>query len=150
MGTRAQFFVGDPQDIENREWLGCIAWDGYPDGDCNILAEAKNADEFRALVKQLAETRDDFCDPAKFGFPFPWKDNLFLTDCTYAFLDGETKFTYFHNGFVSINAYLSGDDEFRGSYNEGLERLPSNVPAPSGTGKAGGPDSIIVVSVPPY
>lgn len=31
MGTHAQFFVGNPQDLEGREYLGSLAWDGYPD-----------------------------------------------------------------------------------------------------------------------
>lgn len=54
MGTRAAFFVGDARDVENRTWLGCIAWDGYPEGDCSILADAATESAFRALVGRIA------------------------------------------------------------------------------------------------
>jgi hypothetical protein len=144
MGTRAQFFIGDPRDVERRVWLGCIAWDGYPDGDCKMLAMAKTSDHFRQLVENLAATRDDFCDPVKHSFPFPWRNDLFLTDCTYAFFDGEVQFTYFHRGFIPLWKY-SASEAARKAYHEGEEQLSEAVPAPIGEGPRG-PDSIIVIS----
>jgi hypothetical protein len=46
MGTRAQFFVGNPQDLEHREFLGTVAWDGRPNGDCgDAVREAKTPDQ---------------------------------------------------------------------------------------------------------
>lgn len=145
MGTRAQFFVGDPRDLENREWLGTIAWDGYPDGDCAALAKASSEVGFRALVKHLKDTRRDFCDPAKNDFPFPWKDDLFLTDCTYALFDGAVQYSSFHTGFIPLAEFLAADEEAREAYFERPDSLPEDVPAPSSQDKPPGPDSIMVL-----
>lgn len=145
MGTRAQFFIGNPMDLEGREWLGTIAWDGYPDGDCAMLAKASSDVGFRALVNHLRESRDDFCDPASHSFPFPWKGNLFLTDCTYALFDGKVHVTWFDQGFVPLADYLASE-ELQDKYHEQPKELPSDVPAPATKGPPG-PDSIILVSV---
>jgi hypothetical protein len=146
MGTRAQFFIGDPRDTEAREWLGTIAWDGYPDGDCGALAKASSEVGFRALVEHLKANRDDFCDRAQHGFPFPWRDDLFLTDFTYALFDGAVQMTCYHRGFVPLAEYVNGTDEFKEAYHEAPEQLAKNVAAPAG-GKPGGPDSIMILRV---
>ncbi|WP_332690025.1 hypothetical protein [Devosia sp.] len=144
MGTRAQFFIGNPMDLETREWLGCVAWDGYPDGDCGGLAKASSEVGFRALVADLKAKRDDFCDPAERSFPFPWRNDLFLTDYTYALFDGAVQMTCFHRGFIPLSEYLKGE-AVANAYHDGAERLPSNVPAPV-SALPPGPDSIIVIS----
>lgn len=148
MGTRASFFIGDPQDMDGREWLGCIAWDGYPDGDCAVLALATSADEFRAAVAALAASRDDFCDPAKHGFPFPWEDDLFLTDYTYAFFGGAVQCTCFHSGFAPMAAFLAEGAEgeaFHEEYGKRGDTLPANVKAPAQYDRKA-PDSIIIIT----
>lgn len=145
MGTRAQFFIGDPRDVEGREWLGCIAWDGYPDGDCGRLAGATTEAEFRNRVELLKASRDDFTDPAIRSFPFPWRNNLFLTDWTYAWFGGEVQATCYHRGFVSLRRYLA-DPAFAEGYHEGAEQLAGDVPAPVTEGPRG-PDSIMVLTV---
>ena len=143
MGTRAQFFFGNPQDLNARQWLGCVAWDGYPDGDIgDAFRNVKTSKGFRAAIARIAKRRDDFCDPARHGFPFPWTGNLFLTDCTYAFFDGAVQFTWFHRGFVPLAEYLSFDDVKSDAYSEGDDTLPENVPAPTRHDESG-PDSII-------
>jgi len=98
MGTRAAFFVGDPRDINDREWLGCVNFDGYPDG-VGQVPHAKTEDEFRLAVAAERSERKDFTDPKDDYFPFPWQDDLFLTDCVYAFFDGKVWLSWFHRGF---------------------------------------------------
>jgi hypothetical protein len=158
MGTRAQFFIGNPEDLERREYLGTTGWDGYPDGWIEPLKDAKTEAEFRALVAELAGTRDDFADPKIRSFPFPWKNDLFLTDCTYAWfpkttdaaddsepgVEGKVMFTYYHRGWIEMRLYLE-DEAAREAYRAGVEALPNNVPAPV-SDKPKGPDSIMVVS----
>lgn len=142
MGTRASFFVGNPSDLPNRDWLGCIAWDGYPDGDCKGFVGATSAEDFIARVEALMSRRDDFCDPKQHSFPFPWRDDLYLTDYTYAYFDGRVQVTCYHSGWRDLTDDMSeawGDDED--------DELPDNVPAPEGRGSKG-PDSILVFSIP--
>ncbi len=143
MGTRAQFFIGNPQDIEGREWLGTVAWDGYPNGDCgDAVRGSKTADEFRAGVAKIAKEREDFGDPDRNSFPFPWRDDLFRTDVTFAFFDGEVKATYYHAGFRPLEFFYGEDGGEYGDDHQ--DELPSNVPAPSST-KPRGPDSIMII-----
>lgn len=146
MGTRAQFFVGDPRDIDNRVYLGCIAFDGYPDGDCKAFAKCDTERKFRNAVKRLASKRRDFSDPAVRSFPFPWKDDLFLTDCTYAWFNDAVQFTWFHRGFVKLADYNSGSGKFLKAYYDGADELRSDVPAPSDSDKPAGVDSIMIIS----
>jgi len=146
MGTRASFFIGNPEDIENRQWLGCVAWDGYPDGDIGRFLEAATTeDDFAEAVSKIAASRDDYCDPKKYDFPFPWSDDLFLTDFTYAFFDEEVWATSFHTGWALLKEHLNADDEWHEMYSN-REELPSNVQAPQKAGKPAGPDSIIIIS----
>lgn len=138
MGTRAQFFIGDPRDVVNRKWLGTLAWDGYPEGDCKVLAKCKTESAFRLAVAKLARKRDDFCDPQTNSFPFPWNDDLFLTDCTYAFFDKAVQYASYHNGFVPASEWGGDPDTW--------PELPHNTPAPIGDGPPG-PDSIMILRV---
>lgn len=140
MGTRASFFIGNPSDTVNRDWLGCIAWDGYPSGDCKALAGATSPEDFIARVESICRTRDDYCDPTKHSFPFPWSDDLYLTDYTYAFFDGRVQVTCYHAGWRDMAEDMS--DAWR---DDAANELPSNVPAPEGRGPKG-PDSIMIIS----
>ena len=146
MGTRAAFFVGDARDVENREWLGCIAWDGYPDGDCRIFAKCKSEAEFRLAVERLASERDDFAHPDRGGFPFPWENNLFLTDCVYAFFDGAAHVDMNRN-WRTVDWCLTASEDEQETFWENSECDPTfeNVPAPSRYDREQ-PDSIIIVS----
>lgn len=85
MGTRADFYIGRGAKAE---WLGSVAWDGYPDGfkDRPELFAATTADQFRAAVAAEIDTRDDGTTPSQ-GWPWPW-ENGHLTDYSYAFDDG--------------------------------------------------------------
>lgn len=145
MGTRAQFFIGNPQDVESRQWLGCVAWDGFPD-EFKPLAECKTTEEFRAAVTRLVETRDDFCNPATHGFPFPWVKDLFLTDYTYAFFDGRVQLTAYHRGWIDMIKFLNFSKDEHEDYGNGTDELPRDTPSPSEVWDRGAPDSIMVIS----
>jgi len=89
MGTRADFYVGRG---EKAEWLGSIAWDGYPDGLDESLLLSTTDGEFREQVS-LLQTRDDWT-ATSYGWPWPWDDSQ-TTDCAYAFDDGKVWISFF-------------------------------------------------------
>jgi hypothetical protein len=109
MGTRADFYVGRG---ETAEWVGSIAWDGYPEGIMPHAAEKKRAwvdgplmpaaakwpvgahlfdatteQEFRERVARFFEYREDVTLPEN-GWPWPW-ENSQTTDYAYAFDGGK-------------------------------------------------------------
>ena len=99
MGTRADFYVGEG---ESAEWLGSIAWDGYPEGINKALLSSTTEAEFRRLVTEWAAARKDFTAPES-GWPWPW-DNSQTTDFAYAFLDGKVRASSFgHPWFDPLN-----------------------------------------------
>lgn len=95
MGTRADFYVGRGKTAE---WLGSVAWDGYPSGLTNTKGEAKPADDpahitnatseadYRERVRSLLTGREDATLPSD-GWPWPWDDSG-TTDYAYAFDGG--------------------------------------------------------------
>ena len=85
MGTRADFYVGRGKDAE---WLGSIAYDGYPEGAGpeSLIAATEEAN-YRALVDGILVRRDDATRP-EMGWPWPW-ENSQTTDYAYAFDDGK-------------------------------------------------------------
>lgn len=144
MGTRAQFFIGNPQSPDAK-WLGCVAFDGYPDGDIGeALRLVTSEDEFRAAIQAIKTDRDDFCDPAERRFPFPWRDDLFLTDFTYAFFDNQVMATCFHHGWRLLKSFETED----GPYPEDApDELPSNVLFRfDDATNPPGPDSIMIIA----
>jgi hypothetical protein len=94
MGTRADFYIGRGTEAE---WLGSIAWDGYPEGitpngtnawpDGQHLFDAQTEIEFRERLAQFFAGRDDVTLPAD-GWPWPWTNSQ-TTDYAYAFDNGE-------------------------------------------------------------
>lgn len=145
MATRAAFWIGDPRNIENREWVGCVAYDGDPDS-FESLAYVDSETKFREFVNGLHE-RDDFSDPNKGGWPFPWNSDVFLTDFTYTFFDGEVKATAFYHGFIPFQKLLelnttASDDEID-AYTDHEEYTLHNVPSCCEYDKSQ-PDSIII------
>ncbi len=83
MGTRADFYIGRGA---NAEWLGSIAWDGYPSGIPASLLNAPSEEAFRRELALFAEKREDWTAPEQ-GWPWPW-DNSQTTDYAYAFDGG--------------------------------------------------------------
>lgn len=91
MGTRADFYVGLG---EKAEWLGSIAWYGYPENNkLHPALHCKTEAEFRAEVEKLAQTTDDFTRP-EMGWPWPW-ENSQTTDFAYAFNDDKVQASCF-------------------------------------------------------
>ena len=83
MGTRADFYVGRGLTAE---WLGSVAWDGYPSEFDGPLLRAGSEDGFRLAVKTELDSRDDATTPDQ-GWPWPW-ENSGTTDYAYAYDDG--------------------------------------------------------------
>lgn len=92
MGTRADFYVGRGPDAE---WLGSIAWDGYPDrGDIKqMLLTSLTEQEWREKVSSFLAENDDATMP-EHGWPWPWEDSN-TTDYAYTFEGSETWFCCF-------------------------------------------------------
>jgi hypothetical protein len=85
MGTRADFYMGRGLEAE---WLGSIAWDGYPAGFLpDLIRRATSEAEYRATVEDYLSDREDGTTPSM-GWPWPWDDSS-TTDYAYAFDDGK-------------------------------------------------------------
>jgi len=82
MGTRADFYVGRG---EKAEWLGSIAWDGYPGGIDPKLLKSESEEDYRNNLKEFFAEREDGTLPED-GWPWPWEDSR-TTDYAYAFDD---------------------------------------------------------------
>lgn len=84
MGTRADFYVAREDGLE---WVGSIAWDGYPEGiDADVLT-ATSADAFGLALETFFADRDDVTLPVQ-GWPWPWS-NSNTTDHAYVLIEGE-------------------------------------------------------------
>lgn len=142
MGTRAAFWVGDPADPENREWLGCIAWDGYPSA-LEWLEKCSTEREFRDAVKKSA-MRHDFAAPDHGGWPFPWADDVFLTDYTYAFFGGAVQVCRYHRPFMPLADYLARNEDEDGERSDDPRHLKIPAPAPYDQAQ---PDSIMIIRI---
>lgn len=95
MGTRADFYVGLG---ESAEWLGSLAFDGYPDGEPAVLLAAQSESEWRAKVAALIASLDDGTRPDQ-GWPWPWEDSR-TTDYAYAWTpDGLLASAFGHRWF---------------------------------------------------
>ena len=141
MGTRASFWIGNPEDLEHREWLGGVSWDGYPEGFERLSKiPVETEKDMRNFVRSLQD-RKDFADPAKGGWPWPWDDDIFLTDYTYAFFRGKLRITCYHCGWRTYKQWQKKHDWSDES------NLPDNVLAPRKY-DARQPDSIIILQVP--
>lgn len=78
MGTRADFY----RELDGKlDWLGSIAWDGYPSGLPDLIGANSEAD-YLSRVAELSE-RDDWTSPET-GWPWPWKTSK-TTDCAYVY-----------------------------------------------------------------
>lgn len=80
MGTRADFYVGRGQGAE---WIGSIAWDGYPSGIDPQVLNCTGEAAYRHAVAAFLADRQDKTLPAD-GWPWPWETSS-TTDYAYAF-----------------------------------------------------------------
>lgn len=106
MGTRADFYVGRGEDAQ---WLGSIAWDGYPSGIADdfpdLALTAANEKDFSAAVHTRLKERDDGTTP-EMGWPWPWNTSA-TTDYAYAFFDGKVWASGFGRPWFDVVAYLA-------------------------------------------
>ena len=110
MGTRADFYVGRG---EKAEWIGSIAWDGYPSGfgdeDRADPKKCKAEDAYRQAVAAELSARDDSTLPGD-GWPWPWEDSA-TTDYAYAFDDGQVWGSCFGGEWFKVNEPEPEDSE---------------------------------------
>lgn len=144
MGTRAAFWIGDPRDLENREWLGCIAWDGHPGNFAQDFLPVHTEGRFRMIIEKISKERNDFSSPDK-GWPFPWEDNIFLTDYTYAFFDGKLHVSCYFSGFITFEYFLTTEDPFPEDRKD--DHTCYNVPSGKKYDQSQ-PDSIMIFRAP--
>ena len=84
MGTRADFYVGRGKEAE---WLGSIAYDGYPSGIDEAVLKATTEADYRAEVTKFLAGEESATLPEQ-GWPWPWEDSR-TTDYAYAFDGGK-------------------------------------------------------------
>lgn len=99
MGTRADFYLGRGQSAE---WLGSIAWDGYPSAIDDQVLFAVSPESFREQVAAFLSGRDDATTP-DMGWPWPWDDSG-TTDYAYAFDDGNVYASPFGHGWHAVTS----------------------------------------------
>ncbi len=97
MGTRADFYVGRGPEAE---WLGSIAFDGYPSGNPEPIFSADSEGEYRRLVEVVLASNDCATRPAD-GWPWPWPDSG-TTDCAYAWDRGKVLVSWFGDGWAHV------------------------------------------------
>lgn len=122
MGTSADFYVGRGA---NAEWLGSIAWDGYPEGNPsdNYLFQSKNEEEFRKEVEQVIKENDGI--KVEEGWPWPWEDSR-KTDYSYAWDENKVWASCFGYAWFDPAEYLEyikdrDDDDY--DYDEEEEKF---------------------------
>lgn len=84
MGTRADFYVGKGKAAE---WIGSVAYDGYPDGIGKSVLTAVDEQQYRQAVLSFLEGEEAATLP-EMGWPWPWEDSN-TTDYAYAFDQGK-------------------------------------------------------------
>ncbi len=112
MGTRADFYVGRTSEAE---WIGSIAFDGYPSGidhDTFAIFRASTEEEYRTAVTAMFADRDDVTLPSM-GWPWPWDDSG-TTDYAYAFDGGTVYASGFGNPWFEVRAGDPDDESETG------------------------------------
>jgi hypothetical protein len=96
MGTRADFYIGRGKDAQ---WLGSIAYDGYPSGNPSEVVLAKDEAAFKTAVEAL-DKNDHYTSPEQ-GWPWPWKSSQ-TTDYAYAWDDGKVWISCFGHRWITL------------------------------------------------
>jgi len=112
MGTRADFYTRNEKSETKMDWLGSIAWDGYPDGIEQPLLKAKTEKSFKKALSNFFKDRTDVTLP-KDGWPWPWDDSR-TTDYAYIFENGKVMASCFGDQlFDPLNAEPDNDEELK-------------------------------------
>lgn len=107
MGTRADFYAGIGAESE---WLGSIAWDGFPEDMPALLMGSMSETAFREQVASFLKERDDGTTP-DMGWPWPWNDSS-TTDYSYTYHDTEVYWSSFGGPWIpASNGFERGDDD---------------------------------------
>jgi hypothetical protein len=107
MGTRADFYIGKGK---NAEWLGSIAWDGYPSGIEDDILSCTDKINYERLVNDFLSNREDSTFP-KDGWPWPWNDSN-TTDYAYAFFDDKVWGNCFGKGWFEVTKEPDDENEY--------------------------------------
>lgn len=109
MGTRADFYVCEiVDDMTEWEWMGSVAYDGYPEDGCldpYEIMTSKSEKQFRQRVTRMFETEDHATIPDQ-GWPWPWTDSD-TTDYAYVWDKDEDKLflTCFGHGWRTVKEW---------------------------------------------
>lgn len=101
IGTRADFYVGRG---ETAQWLGSIAFDGFPEAHAARLIGCAEESAYRLAVQTLLAAVDHATRPAQ-GWPWPWPNSQ-TTDFAYAWDAGVVYVTCFGHGWQVLRAAL--------------------------------------------
>lgn len=135
MGTRADFYVGRGKSAE---WLGSIAWDGYPNGHPEPLLTLESEADFRAKVAEIIESEKG--TTPDMGWPWPWKDSN-TTDYAYAFDAGCVWGTRFGHGWWAADEEPEDNDAPKLA---DWPQMKTDRAAPAGSDRSG----VIIIQVP--
>jgi hypothetical protein len=72
---------------KDAEWLGSIAFDGYPDGIPRAVRSATIETQYRRELREFFVERHGVTLPGQ-GWPWPWEDSR-TTDYAYALDEGK-------------------------------------------------------------
>ena len=100
MGTRADFYIGRTKEAE---WLGSIAYDGYPEGIDDVVKGAQDEDTFAQEVARMLADDESGTTP-DLGWPWPWEDSG-TTDYAYAFDGGCVWVSNYDSNWVPVSEY---------------------------------------------
>jgi hypothetical protein len=84
MGTRADFYIRKNNEME---WLGSIAWGGYPRGIEKDVLESTKENQYKERVQSFLKSEKSSTLP-EHGWPWPWNNSL-TTDYSYIFDSGK-------------------------------------------------------------
>ena len=121
MGTRADFYVGEGKDAE---WLGSIAWDGYPSNDVlHNIFRSQSEEQYRSEVSKMLSGRKDDATLPEMGWPWPWEDSR-TTDYSYSFQNNRVMASGF--GYAWFDPFDGGAED-KENYKEGDKLIFPNM-----------------------
>lgn len=116
MGTRADFYKC--MNPRNEDWIGSIAYDGYPSGrdliESNIFSSKTLNEYLRNVVRFL--NSEETASLRKDGWPWAWQTSR-NTDYSYCF----------HDGFVWVSNWASDWVKVVEFGEEELDKLEFNL-----------------------
>lgn len=109
MGTRADFYISRDGGITSSDWIGSIAYDGYPDGIPSKILSATTEDDFKLACLSEINGREDGTF-ASMGWPWPWDDSC-TTDYAYVFCIDCGVVVAYNWGVPMLDMHFVGDDD---------------------------------------